>query len=410
MALTVSRWLLVTVLACAFIWFGALFRATPPAMSAPEIMAPREWEYRGSPAAAMEGQLARANGRLRSLELRDSLLQAARNLRGPQPIVMLDPKLSEVTRQRLLSAIQTQWARLHITTTQPTVIAVVLDTLEMPHGLPVARSLMPGTPIEGFLPDAATQGVCVSMAHVRGLRTNVRLDLDRIIARLITSPETIDALLNPCALYAEFGMPSRTVQRWMFDTRWAPARIAAWNEESAPWRGLSRSPMYGRQPDWQVDNQQDQLRALVTPAGVACIAGEPGACQRILFSSRASGVDSAWRSHVVTSFGSSVSSFYGPVRRTPLGPSDGLIVSDMVHTLGHDRFARFWHSPLPAVDAFKQASGEDVDAWLRAWARRMYGSFDIGPTVSIVGLATGVLVAILGLGGAVLIERKRRVA
>src|SRR6185503_5366072 len=53
----------------------------------------------------------------------------------------------------------------------------------------------------GHSGDAATQGVCVSMAHVRGLRTNVRLDLDRIIARLITSPETIDALLNPCALY-----------------------------------------------------------------------------------------------------------------------------------------------------------------------------------------------------------------
>jgi hypothetical protein len=156
-------------------------------------------------------------------------------------------------------------------------------------------------------------------------------------------------------------------------------------------------------------DRQEALRALVTPAGVACIAGESGACRRMLFGRASSAVDSAWRSRVVTSYGSSYFSFYFLPQQTPLGPNVGWILSDMARTLGPDRFERVWRSPLPVPDAFKQASGEDIDDWIRAWARRMYGTVDVIPTISNTGLIAGVLVIAAAFAGAVLIERKRRV-
>jgi hypothetical protein len=85
---------------------------------------------------------------------------------------------------------------------------------------------------------------------------------------------------------------------------------------------------------------------LVTAPGIARIAGKPGARRKFLLDARPNSVDPAW----------------------------------------------LWRSWQPVPDAFKQASGRDLDDWVRNWARQMYGSIDMTPAVPFAGIAPRTLV------------------
>src|SRR5262249_23188246 len=146
------------------------------------------------------------------------------------------------------------------------------------------------------------------------------------------------------------------------------------------------------------------IRKYISTEGIACLAGERQACRDALLNGRAGKADSAWRTNVVASSGTTLRAFYLPQAATRLGPADGWIVSEMVRTLGRDRFERFWTSPLPVDEAFRQAAGEDIQTWTQRWAVRTYGPAQVGPILPGLGVATGIFLVVLAIGGAMLIE------
>jgi hypothetical protein len=112
---------------------------------------------------------------------------------------------------------------------------------------------------------------------------------------------------------------------------------------------------------------------------------------------------------VIPSSGWSAWYFYFGSKPTPLGPASGWIVSEMVRTLGPDRFAKFWTSSLSVSDAFKQADPRGLDVWMHDWMLRNYGVASVGPGVTTAGIVTGIAVLLFGVGLAIAIGNRRRV-
>jgi len=416
MALTFPRWLAVAIVACGMIWF-ALFQH-PPEPDRPEpnddALLARS-SNRGSPALVAEGRLAQANDRLRLLELRDSVGRVGDSRQDARFNVVIDAALSNGLREVLERSITRQWVALKIQASQnrpPATIAVIVDTSRAPHGLPRIRRYAAGTPIEIFLPSEATRGRCIAIAHLTSA-PQAGAPYSEIIVRNITSPETINALLSPCAFLAAFGEPGPAIAQWVHDDRWSRARLAGWDKPPTPWKAIVGSGGgNARRAAWfSLSNDPSwQIRSFIAPEGIACLAGETGVCQHILLDVRSSAIDSAWRRSVVASAGTGISLFYLANRPTPLGPANGWVVSEMVRTLGPQRFQQFWQSTLPVPYAFKSAAGEDLDTWARDWDRRMYGAASVGPVLSAVGLGTGSFVLAIGVLIAIAVERRRRVA
>lgn len=97
------------------------------------------------------------------------------------------------------------------------------------------------------------------------------------------------------------------------------------------------------------DDNSWKVRTLLSNSGIACLEGHPGSC----------------------------------AEHPTLGPSEARILSERMYTLGNDAFARFWRSTEPVGRAFATASGRNLDAWIRAWARGEYGPMKTGPGLPV---------------------------
>lgn len=411
MALTIERWLLLAGVACAMVWFSLLARIQPA--DKPETS---DFPFRfapppPNPLQATERQLGRTNDRLRLLEIRDSIAHVAAE--KPTPFTLLiDSAFAPATRARLEAAITKQWSQLTVGGDRRTVVAVVVDTTRRPHALPRSRQMGYSIPITAFPPSPNTGGACVSMIVLNRAFDRGAGEMSRQVATNLSSSETVQALLGTCALIAKFGEPGPGVSRWLFDVSWTPSRLAAWNDEPSPWNGfINRWRLFGGPVDMLAlaADPAWQIRKYVAPSGVGCMAGQREKCRTILLGTPRAPLDSAWRAGVVSTSGTNLDAFYLPQKPTPLGPADGLVVSEMVRTLGPERFEKFWRSALPVEEAFKSAADQDIESWTREWARRMYGAATVGPAVSDLGLGTGLVVLAAGLGVAVIIGTRRRV-
>lgn len=412
MALTNKVWALLAAVGCAMIWLALLFHIDTgggPQTDADDPLA--GWHpARPSALAIAEGRVAAANDRLRTLEIRDSLVKLA----GTHPgfFVTVDSRLPAETGDRIRSLVEQHWTALGVPANRAVIVAVVGDTVVRPHELPRQEISPLAVPIDAFLPGANTGGACVSVLRLRLIPRSNMQGLRQFRATL-SSSETINALLSPCAFFAAFGDPGPAIRNWVANSQLAASKFAAWNEQSDPWRPALNETPYGMNLAEEIALNTDpawRLRRYVAPEGIACIANEANACSDILLRTRPPRGDSAWRANVVRSSGTTLSSFYLPRHPLPLGPSDGWILSEMARTLGRERFEKFWKSPLPVAEAFNQAAGEDIQDWTRRWAVRTYGPAQVGPAMSTLGLSTGLLIVLLGLGGATFVEWRRRVA
>jgi hypothetical protein len=402
MALTNKLWAVLAAAGCVLIWLALLFRFDASGGPKTDVDDPLAgWRPpKPSPLAIAERRVAAANDRLRLLEIRDSLVRLAGG-RGAF-FVTVDSRLPAETHDRIAKLIQQHWGALAISGARPVVVAVVIDSAVKPHGLPIPDRYAYAVPINTFIPSANTNGSCVSVLRLR-FNPAFNSQPNRQFRATLSSTETIDALLSPCAFFAAFGEPGPQVRDWLLGSQISVGKFAEWNEASGPWKPALDTPGYGlniaevmalaSDPTWR-------LRKYVAPQGIGCLAGEPRLCATTVLQTGRATDDSSWSANVVTSSGTSLRSFYLPQHPTPLGPSDGWILSEMVRTLGRDRFEKFWTSALPVAEAFHQASGEDIQDWTRRWAVRTYGPAQVGPSMSNLGLGTGLVIVLLGLGGA----------
>jgi hypothetical protein len=59
-------------------------------------------------------------------------------------------------------------------------------------------------------------------------------------------------------------------------------------------------------------------------------------------------------------------------RSDHFGVAESFLLSDLESEFGPVRFARFWSSDAPVVEAFREAFGVPAGEWMEGWARGYY--------------------------------------
>jgi hypothetical protein len=209
--------------------------------------------------------------------------------------------------------------------------------------------------------------------------------------RIAVSKWQLEASLAPCLLLAAFGAPGAGVGDWLTATRYASARSNAWlhrpkefldGDGRHPWSAIydeswSGAYSWGRSGLLQSLGAREVALILMPPyqmgaPALQCMVGEEATCRRSVLDSMpiAEGVPEDL-------------TFQWSLARNSRGtiltshPIAGWWLSDLIRGGGRDRFARFWKSDQPFEVAFREAFGEDLGVWTRAWGVRQWqGSWD----------------------------------
>lgn len=411
MALTFRRWMVVAILACATVAVWQI----PPSDARPVLGGKRLPRFVpglghvrrfGWPDAA--ARLGQANLRLRLVELRDSALGTAAPVHGEsEPRVLVDHQIPDRIARALEGSLRQQWVSQNVGARYPVTVAVVEDISRYNHGLPMATSVYPVSSYP-FLPDAGHPD-CQVLVRVRVPLWGDSRWMRNLAHDGLASRAAARTMLSACALYATFGPPGPGIEQWLRGTDWSFAQSVDWTRKSIPW---IESIQYGDTALASVTGLESatwMLRSQLAPDAAACMAGNPSRCARALLTWPAPAfVDTTWQTHVagVESF-----SAYGPMWgwNAHLGPTQGLILSDLANALGRERFAEFWASALPPDSAYAAVTHASLGDWLVGWAQRTYGREVAGPWIPPQARLAGVVVVLLGLGVAMGFARERRV-
>ena len=418
MALTVQRWLLVAVLACATLAVWLL-----PATDGGEAAALHAASASPQPSRALfvdwwdlNFRLRETNDRLRALELRDSIL--ARNAGGRAQAgsltVLLDRRFSDSIRAGIEQAIVKRATGLRLTGKTSIIVAIVADTDRTPHGLP--RYTQGVVSKEVFVPDGDGSGACFVLGRVHADPNRLSMTFRRFLLDAASSQAMAQSFLGPCALFSAFGAPGPEILHWLRITGWQFARVMDWTTTASPWqyprhynvspyspRSLAETFALGDTPWWIT-------RDFLSNDAVACLAARQSRCASAFAVPYRYERDTVWSSHVASAGAWDVFGGFGPARRSSLGPQGGWLISDMIHSMGRERFAQFWTSPLPPDSAYRAATGEDLSAWVQRWATNIYGTDTLGPRLPANAPIAGLVAILLALGVAIGFARERRVA
>ncbi len=403
MALTFRRWIAFATIGAAMVWL-ALFhvRATRSTARATGT----DW-YGDTSAATLAGRaMTQAADRLRLLQIRDSVMRDPRVRRSDALTVLVSEAYGAEVGPRLDSLVRERWIQAGSPAAVRTVVAAVLDSSTIVAGgvRPKATS---GTSIVVFVPDSSS-GTCLAILRIAD---PIVAQSSRSSRRDLFAPETAGALLGPCLYYASFGIPGASVARWLRDGAWRAAGVTNWTAPPPPLASkggmlLSNVPLIN---GVTVPVFEYEARAWTSTVGLECLAGQPGRCSDAILRSSSIATDSSWRRAVVSVYGANIIQFM-PRRRSVLGPSEVWLLSEMVRTVGKDRFGSFWRSSEPLPDAFRSATGQTLDAWVHDWAVNMYGPLPTGPGLGGSGVIVGAVILIAGLTAAAAIARARRVS
>ena len=219
--------------------------------------------------------------------------------------------------------------------------------------------------------------------------------------------------IGPCGFYAAYGPPGPNIDRWLRSGGWI---------YGARWRGSATLVIDEGWSDWYFASipwrevAGFRVRRWMSTQGYSCLTGNKEVCRSLVLDPRGGDGRSEWYRFLtfrdaMRLDGTSVWSRPGSLRYAGLlGPFMPDLLMEMSKSLGPDKFAKFWKSDLPPAEAFRAASGEEIEDWTLTWMRTVYGKFGRGPGVSMWSAALGVLLGALALGGASLTWRRRQVA
>ena len=211
------------------------------------------------------------------------------------------------------------------------------------------------------------------------------------------SPSEIYRILGPCAFYAAFGQPGQGIEAWLHAVNYHPAQEGDWNSPRLPPGRLSIADFSEvTMPQLLGGGAVFATRQGISLAAAGCAAGRPDRCGPALdmnpwyvrFVDQPHSADKpAWPG------ASSDQSWY---------------FADLVRDRGHERFARFWRSPLPRDSAFAQAYGLSIEDWTQHWLAGRHPDVRVGPAIRLSSVLLGLLFAAgLVAGGAFYTMRRQ---
>jgi hypothetical protein len=344
-----------------------------------------------------ETQLRRAADQLRVLQLRDSILPIAS--KGSASSFLVDGAFDPASRALIDSVIVAARSERAMAARIPASVFFVLDTVAEVRGQNRHAGARGALAIDYVLPSDSTRR-CVVIARVR------MPAMDRLVGAELRSSISRERLLGPCAFLEHFGTPGKSIRGWLDVRGWQFAQRSAWEEPPAPWLDGSPDSTYRARID---------LEFVMSSSGRACAGGKDPACLDALLSRSAV---TGRQSPMTLSAGVLSSGYYNPfvhgdngwlTRSWALGSREWTLLSDMVRSMGPERFERFWSSELPPEQAFQAAAGTSLAGWTRAWIETTYHPQATGPTLPAGATGFAALVLIPAVGLTLFAARRRQI-
>jgi hypothetical protein len=205
--------------------------------------------------------------------------------------------------------------------------------------------------------------------------------------------QTLKSGLGPCAFYAAYGTPGKTVRGWLVARNWD---LAMSLDASAGGRqGASFISMANPRDRWF----WDAVYAL-PPSAVACLARRPEGCRAAVLAGTSDDptipsldimrVDRRW----------------GRIPRLVEGQR---FLGDVARAVGRDHFVTFWTSAQPVDTALATALKRPVGEWTTEWERGFVRPIRLGPVAPLGASATAVAIAVLVLSVVAAAASRRQV-
>jgi hypothetical protein len=395
MALNGSRWMALCALGLGLVFATVVTDRNPRGWTESDALAIRRTRLRDQRQTAASHASLVAE-RWYVLQTLDSV--AAARTAKQRSTAIIGPGFSPGLRAMVQRV--TERAAAHHPELAAPELAILSDTARKFHGTD-RRRFAGAMTVDYRLPSAAGDK-CFAVGRVA-------TDLDRrynwlSVSAEVSSDITSARLWGPCAFYSAFGMPGAEIKRWLDRRGWAFALYDDWKSVAPHF-----APMWG-------DNTPVHMpmRNFASFDAVACSGGDRTRCLApLLDAMRGLQRVGVWNTNLVST------ADYNPYLTSTrqwwwnppaLGPMEWTLFGDMVRSIGHEQFRAFWQSNKDPVAAFRDATGRDLDAWVQDWLTRTYGPQSNGPLLSLSGVGGGVLAALIAIGLAVAVARRRTVS
>jgi len=397
---SLKRWVLVGVGACVALALAYL----PPRGAKPsgrEVLFLAQ-SRRGTPARqraqAVADEWRAADGSLRLLrarrQLQELLREASAGTRGSSLVVVSESADVAIATPPLAdSAIHVAWRQLGLGETKVKVAVIIQwATLSAARDRPLSE--------EGsyayLAPDSTDRTTCIAVVSLvrywtrvfaRDPRVRVQVPFDVVV-------QSLKAGLGPCAFYAAYGTPGKSVRGWLVSRGWDLALTL-----DAGARGRQANSLFGM-ADPRYGWYWEAIYSL-PPTAVACLASRPEGCRAAVLAGASDdpvipvpdivSMDRRWWT------------------RVPRLVEGGRFLGDVARAVGRDRFLSFWTSPLPVDTALAAALKRPVGEWTADWQRDFVEPIRLGPVPPLGGVTIALLIAALAVAVVAITASRRQV-
>ena len=380
---SLRRWILVGLVGC----FALALAYLPPRGATPSersFFMPQS--RRGTPARqraqALADEWRGADASLRLLRARRELQGLLREARAGTSLVVVSESADVAipTPPIVDSAIHVAWRQLGLGETKVRVAVIIqLAVATAVHDRPAIEE-----GIAAYLaPDSTDRTTCIAVLPAgnywtrvfRGARVSGRLPFDAAVLTLKTG-------LGPCAFYAAYGTPGKSVRGWLVSRGWDLALTvdagARGRQGNSP-IGMAEARHYSY---WE------PIYSL-PPTAVACIASRPEGCRAAVLAGASD--DPA------IPFPDIVRIEQRWWRRIPRLVEGQRFLADVADEVGRDRFLRFWTSALPVDTALAAALKRPVGEWTADWERGFVQPIRLGPAAPLGGVVIALTIAVFAI-------------
>jgi len=277
------------------------------------------------------------------------------------------------------SAIHVAWRRLGLGETKVRVAVVIQQAAQSQrHDRPAAE----GGLAVYLAPDSTDRTTCIAVVSLgsywsRALAGDLRGRLPLFEALV----QTLKAGLGPCAFYAAYGTPGKSVRGWLVSRGWDLALTL-----DAGARGRQGNSLIGM-ADPRYPWYWEAIYS-VPPTAVACLASRPDGCRAAVLAG-ASDDPTIPIPDIVR-----IDRHWGRVTRLV---EDQRFLGDVARAVGRDRFLSFWTSALPVDTALAAALKRPVGEWTVDWQRDFVRPIRLGPAPPLGGVAIALAIAVLAI-------------
>jgi hypothetical protein len=380
---SLKRWVLAGLVGCAALALAYLPPRGATASGRSVFMAQAAW---GTPARhraqALADEWRGADASLRLLRARRELQELLREATAGTSLVVVSESADVTTAAPPIadSAIHVAWRQLGLGETKVRVAVIIQLAVASPvHDRPTIEE-----GIAAYLaPDSTDRTTCIAVLPagtywtrvLRGARVSGQLPFDAVVQTLKTG-------LGPCAFYAAYGTPGKSVRGWLVARGWDLAMTF-----DVVALGRYRTSMVGMADRENYPWFWEAVYAL-PPTAAACLASRPDGCRAAVLAGASDDpaipfpdimrIDRRWG-------------------RVPHLVEGQRFLGDVARAVGRDRFLSFWTSALPVDTALAAALKRPVGEWTAEWQRDFVRPIRLGPTPPLGGLAIALAIAVLAV-------------